>query len=132
RRAAALDTLTDVAREMLANHAERDADRRLVAVRAAIDAAAEPTEIRAWWEAGAVPGGPALDQELRWRLLRRLAALGATTEAEIAAEAERDPSAVGQQGAARCRAALPDPAAKQAAWEAMFDPADRLSNHLFA
>ncbi|MFC9490333.1 ERAP1-like C-terminal domain-containing protein, partial [Streptomyces hydrogenans] len=36
----------------------------------------------------------------------------------------------GQEGAARCRAALPDPAAKAAAWAAMFD-SDDLSNYLF-
>ena len=43
---------------------------------------------------------------------------------------ERDPSATGLEGAARCRAALPDPEAKRAAWEAMF-ATDDLSNYLF-
>ncbi len=56
--------------------------------------------------------------------------LGATDEDAIAAELARDPSATGQEGAARCRAALPDPAAKRAAWEAMF-AGDELSNYLF-
>ncbi|MGP3970195.1 aminopeptidase N [Streptomyces sp. 6N223] len=130
RRTEALGTLTALARELLAA-GHGDADRRLVAARAVIDAATEPGEIRAWWEAGTVPGGPVLDPELRWRLLHRLAVLGAASEAEIAAEAERDPSATGEEGAVRCRAALPDAAAKAAAWEAMFDPADRLSNYLF-
>ncbi|MGW4565630.1 ERAP1-like C-terminal domain-containing protein, partial [Streptomyces sp. NPDC004561] len=59
-----------------------------------------------------------------------LAVLGATDEAAIAAELERDPSATCQEGAARCRAALPDPEAKRAAWEAMF-AGDDLSNYLF-
>jgi aminopeptidase N len=133
RRTEALTTLTTLAHELLAHPGPGpgDADRRLVAARTAIDAATEPGEIRAWWEAGTVPGGPALDPELRWRLLHRLAILGATSETEIAAEAERDPSATGEEGAARCRAALPDAAAKAAAWEAMYDPADRLSNYLF-
>ncbi|TDC12903.1 aminopeptidase N [Streptomyces sp. 8K308] len=132
RRGAALDTLTELARDIL----ERTADgaepaRRLIAVRAAIGAATAPDTLRAWWEAGTVPGGPELDPELRWQLLHRLAVLGATDEAEIAAEARRDPSATGEEGAVRCRAALPEPAAKAAAWDAMFDPADRLSNYLF-
>ncbi|MEU9387112.1 ERAP1-like C-terminal domain-containing protein, partial [Streptomyces sp. NPDC048279] len=35
-----------------------------------------------------------------------------------------------QEGAARCRAALPDPEAKRRAWEAMFT-GDDLSNYLF-
>ena len=77
-----------------------------------------------------MPGGPELDPELRWRILGRLAVLGATDEAAIAAELDRDPSATGQEGAARCRAALPDEAAKAKAWEAMF-AGDDLSNYLF-
>ncbi|MEO3752961.1 aminopeptidase N [Streptomyces sp. B6B3] len=129
QRPAALAGLGAVARELLVPDAAPD--RRLVAARALIDNATEPGEIRDWWRAGTVPGGPELDNELRWRLLHRLAVLGATTTEEIRAEAERDPSSIGEEGAARCRAALPDEAAKAEAWEAMFDPADRLSNYLF-
>ena len=77
-----------------------------------------------------VAGGPELDPELRWRVLGRLAVLGAVDAAAIAEELERDPSAAGREGAARCRAALPDPEAKRAAWEAMF-ASDDLSNYLF-
>ncbi|MGP4114052.1 aminopeptidase N [Streptomyces sp. 4N509B] len=134
RRTGALATLTDLAHDLLESppgSTGTGADRRLVAARTVIAAATDPAELRGWWEAGTVPGGPALDQELRWSALHRLATLGATDEGEIAAETERDPSAVGEQGAARCRAALPEAAAKEAAWEALFDPADRLSNYLF-
>ncbi|GAA3121493.1 hypothetical protein GCM10017687_39060 [Streptomyces echinatus] len=92
--------------------------------------AAHPETIAAWLADGTVPGGPELDPELRWRILARLAVLGATDEAAIDAELARDPSATGQEGAARCRAALPDPEAKRAAWEAMYDR-DDLSNYLF-
>ncbi|MDT0319069.1 aminopeptidase N [Streptomyces millisiae] len=132
RRAAALGTLTELAEDILERTADGgDPARRLIAVRTLIGAATTPDTLRRWWAAGTVPGGPELDPELRWQLLHRLAVLGATDEAEIAAEARRDPSATGEEGAARCRAALPEPAAKAAAWEAMFDPADRLSNYLF-
>ena len=128
----ALETLTRLAGELLARATDpADAGCRLLAARTLIDAATEPGTLRSWLEAGTVPGGPALDPELRWRLLHRLAVLGATDEAEIKAEAARDPSAAGEEGAARCRAALPDPRVKEAAWAAMFDPADRLSNYLF-
>ena len=98
-----------------------------------IDVAAHPHTIAAWLAEGTVPGGPELDPELRWRVLSRLAALGAVDEDTLAAELARDPSATGQEGAARCRAALPDPAAKARAWAAMFtdDPAADLSNYLF-
>ena len=85
---------------------------RLIAVRHLIDVAAHPDTIAAWLADGTVPGGPELDPELRWRILARLAVLGAADEAAIAAELDRDPSATGQEGAARCRAALPDADAK--------------------
>ncbi|MCZ9343399.1 ERAP1-like C-terminal domain-containing protein, partial [Streptomyces sp. TRM76130] len=84
----------------------------------------------AWLADGTVPGGPELDPELRWRILTRLAVLGAVDGDAIAAELDRDPSATGQEGAARCRAALPDPEAKARAWDAMF-AGDDLSNYLF-
>ena len=54
----------------------------------------------------------------------------ACREQIIAAELVRDTSATGQEGAARCRAALPDPEAKEAAWTALFD--SDLSNYLIA
>ncbi|MFF3510510.1 aminopeptidase N [Streptomyces sp. NPDC002573] len=106
---------------------------RLIAVRHFIDAAAHPDTIAAWLADGTVPGGPELDPELRWRILGRLAVLGAVDEATIDGELERDPSATGQEGAAHCRAALPDPEAKRRAWEAMFttDEQRDLSNYLF-
>ncbi|WP_077062056.1 aminopeptidase N [Streptomyces sp. MP131-18] len=131
QRPAGLAALSALARDLL-GAAVTDPARRLFAARTAIDAATEPGQLRSWWEAGTVPGGPVLDPELRWRLLGRLAVLGATTEEEIAAEAARDVTANGEEGAARCRAALPDAAAKETAWHAMFDPADTLSNYLFA
>src|SRR5947207_7990303 len=61
------------------------------------------------------------DAELRWLVLYRLVVLGAAGTAEIDAEAERDRSAHGHEHAARCRAALPDAAAKAAAWESIVD-----------
>ncbi|MDT0344693.1 aminopeptidase N [Streptomyces litchfieldiae] len=130
RRTAALETLSALAHRLLGPDVT-DPTRRLIAARVAIGAVTDAGEARSWWEAGTVPGGPALDPELRWQLLHRLAVLGATDGSEIGAEAERDPTAIGEEGAARCRAALPDAEAKRVAWEAMFDPADRLSNYLF-
>ncbi|MDQ0786373.1 aminopeptidase N [Streptomyces sp. B3I8] len=133
-RPAALATLTDLCRDLVRRTEDGShPGLRLTAVRHRIDVAAHPDTIAAWLAEGTVPGGPELDPELRWRILGRLAALGAVDEDTIAAELARDPSATGQEGAARCRAALPDPAAKARAWAAMFtdDPAAELSNHLF-
>ncbi|MFE4692293.1 aminopeptidase N [Streptomyces sp. NPDC056749] len=107
-----------------------DPGLRLIAVRHFIDAATQPDAIQDWLREGTVPGGPELDAELRWRILTRLAVLGATDETAIAHELDKDPSATGQEGAARCRAALPTAEAKTAAWQAMFTD-DTLSNYLF-
>ncbi|MEV5662366.1 aminopeptidase N [Streptomyces flaveolus] len=131
QRPAALATLSDLCRDLIRRTEDGDhPGLRLIAVRHYIDAAAHPETIAAWLADGTVPGGPELDPELRWRILTRLAVLGATDETAIAAELERDPSATGQEGAARCRAALPDAEAKSRAWAAMF-ASDDLSNYLF-
>ncbi|MFF2203008.1 aminopeptidase N [Streptomyces sp. NPDC058145] len=130
-RPTALATLGSLCRDLLRRTEDGDnPGLRLIAVRHFIDVAAHPDTIAAWLADGTVPGGPELDPELRWRILGRLAVLGATDEAAVAAELERDPSASGQEGAATCRAALPDPEAKRAAWDAMFTT-DDLSNYLF-
>ncbi|MFB6439277.1 aminopeptidase N [Streptomyces sp. NPDC056411] len=137
----ALTTLTALSREILRRtegpENGNQAGLRLTAVRAFIDSATSPEGIQDWLDDGSVPGGPHLDPELRWRILGRLATLGATPldalRAAIDAELARDPSATGREGAARCRAALPDPEAKEAAWEALFrtDEHTALSNYLF-
>ncbi|WP_369218454.1 ERAP1-like C-terminal domain-containing protein, partial [Streptomyces flavofungini] len=130
KRPAALATLGELCRDLIRRTEDGShPGLRLTAVRSAIDVATQPAPLEAWLAEGTVPGGPELDPELRWRILARLAVLDATDEAAIAAELERDPSATGQEGAARCRAALPDAAAKRAAWEAMF-ASDELSNYL--
>ncbi|MEV5984183.1 aminopeptidase N [Streptomyces sp. NPDC052051] len=131
QRPAALATLTDLCRDLIRRTEDGShPGLRLIAVRHFIDAAAHPDTLAAWLADGTVPGGPELDPELRWRTLARLAVLGAVDESAIAEELERDPSATGQEGAARCRAALPDPASKRRAWDAMFTT-DDLSNYLF-
>ncbi|MFJ3771343.1 aminopeptidase N [Streptomyces sp. NPDC090075] len=130
-RPAALATVSALCRDFIRRTEDGDnPGLRLIAVRHFIRAAAQPDTIAAWLAEGTVPGGPELDPELRWRILGRLAVLGAADEDRIAAELARDPSASGQEGAARCRAALPDPEAKRKAWEAMF-AGDELSNYLF-
>ncbi len=61
--------------------------------------------------------GLAVDTELRWQLLRRLVSRGVAGEAEIEAELARDATDAGARHAATCRAAIPEPAAKEAAWQ---------------
>ncbi|MFE2039617.1 aminopeptidase N [Streptomyces sp. NPDC059477] len=130
-RPAALATLSALCRDLIRRTEDgTHPGLRLIAVRHFIDVTTRPDTLAAWLADGSVPGGPELDPELRWRILARLAVLGATDEQAIAAELDRDPSATGQEGAARCRAALPDPDAKHTAWAAMFTT-DDLSNYLF-
>ncbi|MFI6433831.1 aminopeptidase N [Streptomyces sp. NPDC050759] len=131
QRPAALATLSSLCRDLIRRTEDGDnPGLRLIAVRHCINVTSQPDTIAAWLADGTVPGGPELDPELRWRVLARLAVLGATDETAIAAELARDPSATGQEGAARCRAALPTEDAKAQAWEAMFTH-DDLSNYLF-
>ncbi|MCX3062090.1 aminopeptidase N [Streptomyces beihaiensis] len=133
-RPAALTRLTALCEDLIRRTEDGSAPGlRLTAVRHFIDTAQHPDVIRGWYDTGAVPGGPELDPELRWRILGRLSVLGAVDDVVIDAELVHDPSATGQEGAARCRAALPDPQTKQAAWAALFttDPDRDLSNYLF-
>ncbi|WP_247829197.1 aminopeptidase N [Arthrobacter antioxidans] len=71
-----------------------------------------------------VPGGLAVDQDLRWELLTSLVVGGRAGEQEIDAELAKDSTATGELAAAAARAAVPTPEAKEAAWAALVDSAD--------
>jgi len=73
--------------------------------------------------------GITVDVEVRWAVLRRLAATGRAGEEEIVAELRRDPTPAGECRAAAARAARPTPAAKAAAWVSVVDRGD-LPNQL--
>jgi aminopeptidase N len=60
--------------------------------------------------------GLAVDTELRWALLRRLAATGRAADAEIDAELAADATDAGRRHAAASRASIPDAEHKDAAW----------------
>jgi aminopeptidase N len=60
--------------------------------------------------------GLTVDTELRWRILHRLVSRGAAGAAQIEAELGRDATDAGARHAVACRASVPDPAAKEAAW----------------
>jgi aminopeptidase N len=65
--------------------------------------------------------GLSVDTELRWHIVRNLAARGAIDDAVIDAEAERDPTAAGARHAVAARAGRPTPAAKAEAWASIVD-----------
>ncbi|MFE5585680.1 aminopeptidase N [Kitasatospora sp. NPDC056531] len=73
--------------------------------------------------------GLAVDTELRWTLLTRLAATGRADDSAIAAELERDNTAAGQEHAATCRAARPTAEAKAEAWASVVE-SDKLTNYV--
>jgi aminopeptidase N len=126
RRDTTLAALAGLCRDLLRRLAGPDADgMRLVAGRGLIDSASDPDEVaalRSWLQTGRWPVGPELDSNLRWQIMLRLSVLGAIERAEIEREAGWDTTAAGAQSAARCRAALPQADAKQAAWAQMFSP----------
>ncbi len=102
-----------------AREAEPGSDRQLAYARALIQVATTLADLALL--AGLLAGsvvieGLAIDTEFRWMLLRRLVSRGAAGYAEIETELDRDRTDAGERHAAACRAAIPDPAAKEEAW----------------
>jgi aminopeptidase N len=86
--------------------------------------------LEGWLLDRATHTGIELDPTMRWSAIRRLASLGALTAEEIDDERRGDGTVVGELGAARAWAAIPDREAKARAWVRMFgDP--RVSNRVF-
>ncbi|MEV7138304.1 aminopeptidase N [Streptomyces tauricus] len=73
--------------------------------------------------------GLAVDTELRWSFVQRLAAVGRFDDAEITSEYERDKTAAGERHAATARAARPTDEAKAEAWASVVE-SDKLPNAL--
>jgi len=104
----------------LMEQAEPGSDVQLAYAQAFIGAALSPADLGLL--AGLLSGtvtieGLTVDTELRWRILHRLVSRGAAGEPEIEAELARDATDAGARRAATCRASIPTPAAKEAAWE---------------
>jgi aminopeptidase N len=116
----------------LADVAEPKSARQLAAVRVAIGAAIDPDRLLRWLDEQDLPAGVLVDAELRWAIVGRLATLGAIGRGFIDAEAQADLSSQGIVHATRCRASLPDPAAKEAAWTALMTDDERANYELYA
>ena len=113
-----------------AARADAGSDLQLTWVTAGIESATprDVTRLQLLLDGRDVPAGLTVDTELRWLVVRRLAALGALDEADIDAELDRDRTSAGERHADFARAARPDAAAKAAAWRAVTDDAD-IANH---
>ncbi|WP_411105527.1 aminopeptidase N [Streptomyces sp. cmx-4-9] len=121
-----LTTWTEAALEHL-RAAEPGSDHQLAWARAF--AATARTEeqlglLSALLDGTAEIDGLAVDTDLRWAFLERLAATGAADEPEIAAELGRDATAAGERHAATARAARPTAEAKAEAWASVVDSAE--------
>ena len=106
--------------------AEPGSDRQLSFVRAFTGCARSDAHLDT--VAGLLDGtqtlpGLAVDTDLRWTLLQRLAATGRVEIDRIEAEVARDDTATGRRQAAVARAARPSPEAKDLAW------ADAMERH---
>jgi aminopeptidase N len=118
-RAEGLQLLASTLRSLLLS-AEPGSDKQLAYARAFTDCAVASPDVSLL--SGLLSGesvieGLAVDTELRWALLHRLASLGAAGEAEIDAELSADSTDAGERHAAACRAALPTVANKRETWE---------------
>ncbi|MET9846570.1 aminopeptidase N [Streptomyces ossamyceticus] len=112
--------------------AEPASDHQLAWARAFAATARTPEQLdllEALLEGTQTIEGLAVDTELRWSFVQRLAAVGRYDEAEIAGEYERDKTAAGERHATTARASRPTPEAKAEAWSQVIE-SDKLPNAL--
>ncbi|MER7576472.1 aminopeptidase N [Streptomyces sp. NPDC126514] len=110
--------------------AEAGSDHQLAWARAFASAARTPEQLdllEALLAGSRSIEGLAVDTELRWAFVHRLAAVGRFDEAEIASEYERDRTAAGERHVATARAARPTAEAKAEAWASVIE-SDKLPN----
>ncbi|MFH9296005.1 aminopeptidase N [Streptomyces sp. NPDC017520] len=112
--------------------AEPGSDHQLAWARAFAATARNPQQLdllRSLLDGTEIIEGLAVDTELRWAFVQRLAATGLLDEEEIAAEYERDRTAAGERHATSARAARPTEEAKAEAWASVVE-SDKLPNSL--
>ena len=90
--------------------------RQLGLFQAAVATSDSAERLRAWLSSASLPDGLELDRDLRWRVLIRLATLGAVDVDELQAELDRNPDAESTVDHAQARASLPTEEAKAWAW----------------
>ena len=122
-RPAYLQRLAD-ALDSLMRAADPGSDRQLAFVRAFTACAASPAHldtVAGLLDGSVVLPGLAVDRDLRWSLIQRLAATGRVEIDVIQAELAIDDTATGRRQAATARAARNSPEAKELAWGEMMD-----------
>ena len=130
-RDAGLERIASTLRDLL-QRAEPGSDRQLAYAQAFTRVATTPDDLAllaGLLDESTAVEGLVIDTDLRWQLLYRLASRGVAGPAEIDAELARDATDAGARHATTCRAAIPDPAAKEEAWAQI--TSGRLSNATF-
>ncbi|MGA5134740.1 aminopeptidase N [Streptomyces olivoreticuli] len=132
RRPAALARIAAALRERLARTGRED-QTALTLFRALVDFTDDTAELGSWLGAGSqptttLPADLHLSSDLSWRIRLRLTVLGGLTLEELTAAHTADAGSAAEEGAAKCRAAQPDPAAKEAAWQRLFS-SEEVSNY---
>jgi aminopeptidase N len=104
--------------------AEPGSERQLSTFRGAIRTATSPELLAAWRDGERLPEGLPLDLDLRWRVLVRLATLGAVTREELDRTLADEPTTVARVEHTRAVASLPTAEAKAFAWERFIGAVD--------
>jgi aminopeptidase N len=125
-----LGQVADVTEGMLAAGQE-GSDQQLVAFRLYIRSTTDVLRLRDWARGGGLPAGIALDPDLLWLAVRRLAALE-PDPAPIDAASALDRSAAGRIHAIRAWAMLGRPETKAAAWARLMQPSELSAYELYA
>jgi aminopeptidase N len=89
---------------------------QLAAFRAAASTSSSSGELTAWRDGEDLPAGIALDLDLWWRIVTRLATLGEVNLDELDRYLANEPTGDARVHHARARASLPTPEAKAWAW----------------
>ncbi len=110
-------------------YAPAGSSEQLTAARAWVALSCDTAQLQAWTRETQPLDGLTVDDELRWLVLERRAALGDLDARQIDDAYDADRSASGLVHAARCRALRPEPDAKARAWEQLLDPHSTLSQY---
>lgn len=101
---------------------------QLTAMRVAIASCSDEGLLHEWLGGDGLPSGVRLDIDLRWRILIRLAALGATQRSILGRHLDKETTTESLVSYTRALSSLPDKEAKEYAW-ARFTGAAAASNY---
>ena len=125
-----LRRVAGVVEEMLRVVPQRS-DSQLIAFRLAVRSTADVPRLKEWAAGDRLPPGVALDPELAWLIVERLAALD-PDPGPIETALSRDRSAAARIHATRARAMLGLPEAKAATWTQLVKPSELSAYELYA